>query len=190
MTGISDGENGAALAEERLGRTGLEVKLDKGFAEGTYCIYLEFDELATRTGFAAARKKAGEYCALLREQLGRFPAYTLRKTEDGSRSGDPRRQRDLESTFLSFAIDTDDGRYHDAAMRHDFQLAFLRAGQAWDQAEARKQAKRRDSRQEKFRQQLAGLLDGEAYAQLDAATKERLLHEIPVLAFPPRGMEL
>src|SRR6266851_2634792 len=91
MTGIGDGESGAALAEERLGRTGLEVKLDKGFAEGTYCVCLEFDELAARTSFAAARKKAGEYCALLREQLGRFPAYTLRKTEDGSRSEDSRR---------------------------------------------------------------------------------------------------
>ena len=190
MTGTDDQESNAMLAEHRLSRTGLEVKLDRGFAEGTYGVCIEFDDLAARVGFTAARKKAGQYCALLREQLGRFPAYTLTKTEDGSRSRDPQRKRDLESTFLSFAIDSDDGRYHDDAMRRDFRLALLRAGQAWDQAEARTQAKRRDSRQEKFRQQLAGLLDGEAYAQLDPVAKERLLHDIPALAFPPRGIQL
>jgi uncharacterized protein YdaU (DUF1376 family) len=190
MTGVSDGENSAALADERLPRTGLEVKLDKGFAEGSYCVCVEFDALATRVGFAGARKKAGEYCALLREQLRRLPAYTLKKIEDTSRTGDPRRRRDLEATFLSFAIETDDGWYHDRAMQKDFRVAFLRAGQAWDQAEARAQAKRRDSRQEKLRRQLDGSLAGEAYAHLDAATKERLLHEIPALAFPPRSMEL
>ena len=190
MTGIGDGESGAALAEERLGRTGLEVKLDKGFAEGTYCVYVEFEHLAARAGFAAAHKKAGDYCALLREQIGQFPAYTLRKIEDGSRTGDPRRRHDLEATFLSFAIDTDDGRYHDAGMRKDFRLAFLRAGQAWDQAKARVQTKRRHSWQQQFRQQLAGLLNGDAYTHLDAATKERLLADISALAFPPRGLEL
>ncbi len=46
MTGIGDGESGAALAEERLRRTGLQGKLDKGFAEGTYCVYVEFDDEA------------------------------------------------------------------------------------------------------------------------------------------------
>ena len=37
---------------------------------------------------------------------------------------------------------------------------------------------------------VVALLEGEAYAHVDAATKERLLAEIPALAFPPRGMEL
>jgi hypothetical protein len=189
MTGIDDEESDATLAHEQLGRTGLEFTLDKGFAQGNYCVYVEFDQLAARAGFAAARKKAGDYCTLLREQLGQFPAYTLRTIEDGSRTGDPRRRRDLEATFLSFAIDTDDGRYHDAGMRKDFRLAFLRAGQAWDQVEARAQTKHRHSRQQHFRQQLAGLLDGEAYAHLDAATKERLLADISALAFLPRGLE-
>ena len=190
MTGTSDEENNAALISEPLPRTGFEVKLDRGYAEGTYCAYVEFDALASRAGFAAARKKAGEYCALLKQQLGRAPAYTVRKIEDGSRTGDPRRQRDLEMTFLSFDIETADGQYHDDDMRKDFRMAFLRAGQAWDQAEARAQANRRGNRQDKLRHQLAGLLDGDAYAHLDAATKERLLHDIPALAFPPRGVGL
>ena len=41
MTGIGDGESGAALAEERLGRTGLEVKLDKGLGK-TQQRYVKF----------------------------------------------------------------------------------------------------------------------------------------------------
>jgi hypothetical protein len=189
MTGIGDGESSAAIVEEHLGRTGLEVKLDKGFAQGTYAAYVEYDDLAARVGFAAARKKAGEYCALLKEQLGRTPAYTLRKTEDGSRTGDPRRKRDLEATFLSFAVETGDGRFHDEAVRKDFRLALLRANQAWDQAQAKAQDQRRSSRQDRFRVQLAELLGGEAYAHLDGATKERLLSEVPALAFRPRGVE-
>jgi len=41
----------------------------------------------------------------------------------------------------------------------------------------------------KLRRRLAELLEGEAYAHLDGATKERLLSEVPALAFRPRGME-
>src|SRR5262249_21645991 len=88
-------------------------------------------------------------------------------TEDPSQSGDPRRKRDLESTFLSFTIDTADGRFHDQAVREQFQLALLWAGQAWDQDQAGVQGHRRHSRQEKFRQQLARLLEGDAYMWVD-----------------------
>ena len=37
-----DGESYAALVEQRLGRQGLEVKLDRGFEDGVYCVYVEF----------------------------------------------------------------------------------------------------------------------------------------------------
>jgi hypothetical protein len=114
--------------------------------------------------------------------------YVLGETEDASRTSDPRRRRDLELTFLSFPVLTSDGRFHDAAMREQFRVAFLRAGQAWEQEEARGQTQRRNTRQERLRRQLAALLDGDAYAAVDAATKERLLAEVPVLAFPPRGI--
>src|SRR5205085_2531018 len=55
MTEDGAGESYGLLADQRLGRTGLAVKLDRGFAEGTYGVYVEFDELAARAGFTAAR---------------------------------------------------------------------------------------------------------------------------------------
>ncbi len=190
MTGVSEGESWAPLAEYRLERSGLEVKLDKGFDEGTYCVYIEFDQLAGRQGFTAARRAAGEYGAALKGQLGRAAGYTLGRLEDASRTNTRQRQRDLESTFLSFAVATADGRFHDAKMQEDFRVAFLRSGQAWDQVEARAQAQRRRSREEEFRHQLARLLAGTAYADVDGATKERLLAEVPALAFARRDLGL
>ena len=68
-------------------------------------------------------------------------------------------------------------------------MALLRAGQEWDQAQAGADTQRRHSRQERFRRQLATLLEGEGYARVDGAVKERLLKEIPALAFPARGIE-
>ncbi len=177
------------LAEQRLDRIGLEVKLDRGFAEGTYAVTVEFDALERRAGFAEAHRIARRYGTLLKNQLSQLPGHSLGETEDASRTGDPRRKRDLESTFLSFTIETADGRFHDAEMRKQFRLASLRAGQEWDQAQAGAEMRRRHSRQEKFRQQLAHLLAGEGYQQVDAAVKERLLEEVPALAFPARGRE-
>jgi hypothetical protein len=185
-----DGEESrSVLAAQRLERQGFDIKLDRGFAEGTYCVYLEFASLAERVGFAPARRLAGEYCALLKAQLGEASGYRVGATEDGSRTGDRRRKRDLEMTFLSFALDSRDGRFHDDAMRSEFRVALLRAGQAWDQHEAKAKDLLRESRQEKFRRQLAGLLDGKGYGHLDPATKERLLADVTSLAFPPRGTE-
>ncbi len=135
------------------------------------------------------RGTARKYCSLLKNQFSRLPGYVVGETEDASRTGGPRRQRDLESTFLSFTIDTADTRFHDAELREQFRLALLRTGQAWDQAQAGADAHRRHSRRERFRQQLAGLLEGEGYGQLDAGVKERRLNEVPALAFPIRGRE-
>ncbi len=189
MKGRGEEEAHSLLADHRIDQLGIEVKLDKGFAEGTYCGYLEFDVLAGRVGFAAARRLAGEYCALLKSELSRAAGYAVGETEDASRSADPRRRRDLEATFLSFPVEAEDGRFHDRAMKELFRLAFLRAGQAWDQSQARVQTQRRHGRRENFRRQLAELLDGGAYGSVDAAVKERLLAEVPALAFPPRGVE-
>ncbi len=178
------------LADHRLGRLGLQVKLDKGFEQGSYCVYVEYDDLAARMGFATGHQSAREYCALLKAQLGRLPGYGLGETEDASQSGDPRRKRDLEATFLSFPIETNDGRFHDDEIKEQFRVASLRTGQVWDQARASEQTHRRQTRQEKFRRQLGALLNGEVYAGLDATVKDRLLDEIPALAFPPRGRDL
>jgi hypothetical protein len=189
MTDDGEGEPSGVLVEHRLNRGGLQVKLDKGFEKGTYCVYIEFDELSARAGFMAARRMAREYCTLLKSELSRSHEYTLGKIEDSSRSSDPRRKHDLEATFLSFPVQTGDGRYHDHAMKEHFRLAALRTGQVWDQVQARAQTHRRHTRQEQFRQQLRELLNGETYVAVDASTKERLLDEIPLLAFPPRGIE-
>jgi hypothetical protein len=181
-------DHGGVIAGQRLGRLGLEVKLDKGFADGTYCVYVEFDQRAERAGFAAARRTAREYCTLLKGNLSRSPGYRLGEIQDGSRSNDPRRKRDLEATFLWFEIHSEDGRFHDDAIREHFGKASLRAGQVWDQVQAKAEDQRRDHRQEKFRRQFANLLESPAYAHIDAATKEGLLKEVPSLAFPPRGI--
>jgi hypothetical protein len=188
---IEDGdeETDGVLAGQKLRRAGLEVKLDRGFAEGSYAVYLEFDELAARVGFTAARRQAGQYLALLKEHLGRLPGLHLGETEDASRAAGPHRKRDLEATFLSFAVETADGNYHDGEVGKQFRLGLLRANQAWDQSQARRTEHRRHGRREEFQQRLAGLLAGEAYARLDGAARERLLEEVTDLAFPARGLE-
>ena len=150
---------------------------------------MEFDELAQRVGFAAAHRLAKQYGGLLRDQVRRAGSATVGDIEDASRDAAPGRKRDLEATFLSFNLSTGDGRYDDQAMEKQFRDASLRTGQAWDQAQARGQEQRRGNRRESFRRQLAELLDGEAYAQVDAATKERLLADVTALAFRPRGTE-
>ena len=66
-----DGKCGELLVDQRLGRQGLEVKLDRGFESGVYCGYIEFDALASRVGFAAAHRQATDYCSLLPTQLAR-----------------------------------------------------------------------------------------------------------------------
>ncbi len=189
MTGLVEGESYEALAVHRLGRSGVQVKLDKGFAEGTYCVWVEYDELSDRIGFSAARRQALEYCGRLKRQLDQVAGYDVGETEDTSRTGDPHRKRDLEMTFLSFDVTADDGRYHDDAIKEHFRVALLRADQEWDQLQARANHQRRDSRRDQFRQRLDALLAGESYRHVDAATRERLLAEVTELAFPPKGRE-
>jgi len=190
MTGEAEGEVFLALVEQRLGRLGLHVKLDKGFEEGSYAVYVEFDDLASRVGFAAARRQAVEYCGLLKSELARCSGQSLGGIEDASRSGDPRRKRDLELTYLAFPVFAGDGRFHDDTVKEEFRLALLRAGQQWDQCQARADTRRHDSRRNAFRLRLGALLAGDAYAAVDSAIKERLLDEIPALAFPARGLGL
>jgi hypothetical protein len=182
-----DGESYELLVEQRLGRQGLEVKLDRGFKDGVYAAYVEFDALAGRVGFTAAHRQAAEFCALLKAQLDHHSRHSIGDIEDASRTGDPRRRRDLELTYLAFPILTADGRPHDDVLKEEFRVALLRAGQQWDQAQARAKTHRRHTRREEFRRELGELLDGDAYRGMDDATKERLLEEIPSLVFPPRG---
>ena len=187
MTG--DGEEAyELLAEHRLGRLGPEVKLDKGFADGVYCVYVEFEDLAARVGFTAAHRQAAEYSSLLKAQLAHHSQHSIGDIEDPSYTRDPRRKRDLELTYLAFPILTSDGLRHDKGVKDEFQLAMLRAGQQWDQAQAREDTRRHTSRRDAFRERLTTLLAGEAYTQVDEAVKQRLLDEVPGLAFPPRGL--
>jgi hypothetical protein len=176
------------LCDHPLRQMKSHVKLDKGFDEGTYCVYLEFDDLASDKGFTPARKAARAYISLLREQLGNGRDFTVGEIEDHSRSGDSRRKRDLECTAFSFPLEYADGRWHDAATTECFRVALLRAGQAWEQTQAGVDARRRNTRQEQFRRRLNELLGVEAYETIDAGTKERLIEEVTKLAFPERGV--
>jgi hypothetical protein len=189
MTEREEREEYEALVTRRLDRTGLLVTLDKGFKPGVYCALVEYDELADRIGFAAARRLALGYCERLKAQMGGADSFSLEAIEDASRYGSPGRKRDLESTFLSFGVTSDDGGWHDAALKEQFQTALLRTQQRWDQAQARKQTRRRQAREDGFRRQLAGLLSSAVYADVDATVKDRLLNDVTAIAFPQSGWE-
>jgi hypothetical protein len=183
-----DGKCGELLVDQRLGRQGLEVKLDRGFESGVYCGYIEFEALASRVGFAAAHRRATDYCTLLWTQLARLTKHSVGEIEDPSYMGNPRRKRNLELTYLTFPIFTCDSRCHDNAVKEEFRLALLRAGQQWDQVQAREDTRRHASRRDAFRANLGSLLASDAYSQLDEAAKQRLLDDVTALAFPPRGL--
>lgn len=190
MAGEGDDKSWDVLAEQRLGREGLHVKLDRGFEEGTYCVYVHFTELASRVGFAAARGRAEDFCCLLKTQLDRFACHSLGETEYASGIGVPRKGREAELMYVTFPVVMADGRFRDVAMKKEFSVAALRAGQQWDQSKARADTQRQDSRRDGFRLRLDALLERDAYRHLDKATRERLLEDVPSLAFPPRGVKL
>ena len=109
--------------------------MEKG-PQGYLASRLPYHDLAARVGFAAARRQAGEFFALLHGQLARHSGHSIGDIEDASRTGDPRRRRNLELTYLAFPVVTADGRHHDDAVKEEFRVALLRAGQQWDQVQA------------------------------------------------------
>jgi hypothetical protein len=190
MTGFDEEESYESLTEHRLGRSGLLVKLDRGFEPGVYGVCIEYNGLADRVGFTAARRQALDYASRLHEQLARTTNYAIDDIEDASHSGDPRCKRDLACSFLSFALTSEDGHWHDAAIMERFRVALLRADQERDQHQAGVDERRRAGRQAAFRRHLDALLAGESYRHLDGPTKERLLVEVTALVFPPKGRGL
>jgi hypothetical protein len=183
-------ESGQLLAQHPLRHQKFVVKLDKGFDEGTYAIYIEFDDHAEAKGVRAASKAANDYALLLQQQLAKFDGFAVGDIEDASRSAARGRRRDLDSTFLSFPVEYADGRWHDHDIEERFRLALARANQASEHAQARAQSQRRHTRQAKFRQQLDAVLSGDAYRHVDPATKERLAGDITRLVFPERSIDL
>jgi hypothetical protein len=126
----------------------------------------------------------------LKVQVDRFAGHSLGETEDASRRAGRGRRKDLELTYLTFPVVMADGRFHDNAMLQEFRAALLRTGQQWDQMQARTNTQKQESRRDTFRLRLRELLASDVYQHLDKATKDRLLGEIPDLAFPPRGLGL
>jgi hypothetical protein len=189
MTGEDDEDSYEVLTQQSMRREGLTVKLDRGFEEGTYCVYVLINALAARVGFAAAHRRAVEYCASLKAQFDVLAAYSAGETEDASRTGGRRWRRDPNLAYFCFPIVMADGCFHDAAMKEQFRVAVLRTGQQGDQLQARAETHRRDTRRNAFRAKLDTLLAGDAYRHVDGATKERLLEEVSALVFPPRGIE-
>jgi hypothetical protein len=185
--GEGEEESYEVLAEQLHPPRGLRVKLDRGFQQGVYCIWIECEWLAERIGFVAARRKTLAYAERLYEQMDRMAGYSLDGIEDFSHSDDPRRKRNLENTFMSIALTSNDGLWHDAALERQFQLALLCADQEWDQHQAGVDARRHGRRQDVFRRRPDTLLESESYRHIDGTTKERLLAEVTALAFPPKG---
>ena len=192
MTGTLDWseDESETLAEHRLGRSDLLVKLDRGFEPGVYGVTIEYHSLSDRVGFAAARRQALDYAARLHGQMARTEGYAIDDIDDASQSGDPRRKHDLECRFLYFALTSEDDCWHDDDIKDCFRIALLRADQQRDQNQAGLDERRREDRRERFRQRLDELLKGREYRQVDAATKERLLAEVTAMVFPPRGREV
>ena len=87
MTEWSAEEPYQSLAEHRLGRSGLILKLDRGFEQGVYGICIDYAPLAERVGFTAARRQALDYAVRLHGQLARVEEYTIDDIEDDSRTG-------------------------------------------------------------------------------------------------------
>jgi hypothetical protein len=116
----------ALLAVHRLRQKGLEVKLDKGFEPGVYGVTVEYGESAQRIGFTPARRQARDYATRLHGQLSQMAGNTVDKLDDGSLNAGQGQKRDLEGTFLTFAVTTDDGSWHDAAMKENFRTALVR----------------------------------------------------------------
>jgi hypothetical protein len=54
-------ESGHVLAQQPLAHQKLRVKLDKGFEDETYCVYVEYDGLAEAKGVRAASQAANGY---------------------------------------------------------------------------------------------------------------------------------
>lgn len=189
MKGKGETEVYRLLDDYRLDRPGLRVKLERGFEQQedgeqpTYYVSVEFDELAERIGFQAAHEQAGKYCALLKSQLIGSAGYSIGETENATHTEDPNKQNPGD-TLMTIPIIPDDGRYDDAAMMRAFRPAKMRAWMQWDA-----DAKRHDNRRTAFRTRLAGLLDGDAYSHLDGATRQRLLEEVPAIAFLPKGVD-
>lgn len=180
----------ALLARQRLGRTGLEVTLDKGFEPGGYAVTVEYGAAARRDGFTPARRQARHYAARLHGQLSHMAGHMLGPLDDAALEAGVEQKHDLECTFLTFAVTTDDGSWHDDIMKERLRTACLRTEREWDQPRAGVDERRRDHRREHFRQRLETLLAGEAYRQLDGATRERLLAEVTAMVFSPKGREL
>lgn len=179
-----------SLVEHRLGRSDLLVKLDRGFEEGVYGVCIDYAPLAERVGFTAARRQALDYAVRLHGQLARVEGHAIDDIEDDSRNGGSGRKRDLDCRFLLFALTSEDGHWHDDAVKGRFHIALLRADQQRDQHQAGVNEQRRDDRRGRFRQRLETLLAGDAYRQMDGAMKERLLAEVTALVFPLKGREL
>jgi hypothetical protein len=178
------------LVEEPLPREGLLLKLERGFDPGIYCVYVHFDDLASRVGYVPARRRAEEFCRLLANQLDRFAGHSSGeiKYAAGIDVFEPRRQS--ETMVVGFDTLRADGRYRDKVMMDHFRLAVVRAGQEWDQRQAQGGTQRQDAKRDSFRRQLDTLLGGDAYRHLDVDTRVRLLEEVPPMAFPARGHEL
>ena len=180
----------ALLAVHRLGQTGLEVTLDRGFDAGVYGITVDYGEAAQRLGFSEARRQARHYAARLHEHLACQADGALDPVEDHALRAAPGRKRDLESTFLRFDLTFKDQKWRDDDIKEQFRIAVLQAEQEWDQHQAGVNQRRQEHRRTHFRARLEELLEGKAYQQLDGALKERLLAEVTELVFPPRGRGL
>ena len=178
------------MAEHRLDRMGLVVKLDKGFKKGTYCIYVEYDELAHRVGFAPPAVRRGNIATRSRRIWAGSQGAALAKPMTHRVPLGQVGNATWRLHSCLFRSRPDDRHSNDPAMTKQFRVALLRADQECDQTQARSNALRRNKRRTTFQERLATVLAGEAYQHVDAVTKERLLADVTGIVFPATEREL
>jgi hypothetical protein len=119
-----------ALVEYLHTSTGLHGTIEAD-GQGYYLVRVAFDGLLPQLGFLAARQKALAYGVFVQEALNDRGGCFVGDIDGLSRRGRPRKKLDLERTFVSFLIKSDDGSGYDAFMAKRFRRSLRWADQLW-----------------------------------------------------------
>lgn len=121
-----------AIAQLRLGRYGLHMKLDRGCSKGTYNVFVEFEELAGRVGDAAALGVALDYCDFFMFELVKSSELMLGWIGQTMPAARARRKGVRKANCLTILAFTGNGRWQDDVVKEDFLGAVSWSAQLWD----------------------------------------------------------
>jgi len=148
------------------------VKLDKGFDEGTYACIVS--STTSRPGRLRPGPPPDRICPCCGAQLGHSGGYAL---------GEPRTPRAPPAragaaTWRALPVlspSRPTTRFHDDDVERAVRLAFLRAGQCWDQAQAASRRTAATAARSSSAGSWPACWRATPYAAVGAEAKERLL---------------